>query len=918
MLKRKKVFVQFPLETAASPGKDTEIPTPTPKHTKCHREIDQVYRLISTRNFSLARDQLRNFNKDIHGQPLLRWRRSKDGMETDETLLHICLMHNSEENVACIIHILAICPDLLMVPRFSMAFAGQTPLHIAVVTGNVQACEEILNVAERSKVKLRALMNARATGKIFNNSVMMGQIPLFVSALTFKENIVDLLLRRGASLFVRNGKGDNVFHTIIKYIVINRNKLADARRMITFLHKKVVVENQKRHSRRKQRRYDKHSRNENDGRIKSSFDEGTNPEKTENTSDKDLRQIWYMKNNHNLTSLQLAAKYGLVEIFIQILNLPSVYCFENKNDGLFDEKHYDITEVDSITNYKSQLLSGEQTVRPFNFKGVKSESVFEMMFGNKMRPKDIVEITEIPPLRGLIKLKWELYSKMFFAWMAIHLIFIILLSAYTVNLSELKFNPSNSGSTAESMPSPHQVNYVNLCMWSSFVYGLVYVVLGVTAIIPKFLQPNAKLYWKCNMDYISILMICGMGLLADIIWQFVDYEHNRVPLLISVLTGWWFNLFFLRGLKMFSFFTVMIKRVIFGDFLRFSVIIAFQLISFSASVHTMYQGKNVPSIESNVDEPSYTKSFDTSLFTMFNLMLGIGGINSTKVARSTWLTNSLYVVYILSTYILLVNALIAMMSSTCSFILQNKFSEWRIQQLSVILMLENCLHVILSYYDPVTRSEIIKEKRKKVYDPVTKTFTTQVRYLLDMKTLQNDMIEMKAEDIEEITEAQQKRNQESLNNNINKNILKRMAASAFFLPFVRQQTKPVVPQQESDMTDLEPDMSDLIPRPRVPAIFYEYLKHDLNYDSDYDIMNEELVRKAATEVFHVGRRGTVVEPFEASSSEESNVANGRPKITSSSASPANTLQGKRVRTTEITKGKTTTNVIQNIKYIKPS
>ncbi|XP_033761160.1 transient receptor potential cation channel subfamily V member 5-like [Pecten maximus] len=864
MLKKKKVSVQVPLDTKEIQGNVTEIVLPTPKRTGLQADIDNIYRLINNRNFPLARDQLRNFDKDIYGEAFLRWRRLKDQVETDETLLHACLMRASEDTFACITHILDICPDLIMVPRKNKQFAGQTPLHLAIVTGKIRACEEILNVAERSKVKLRLLMNARATGKIFNNSIMMGQIPLFVGALTFKEGIVDLLLRRGASLFVRNGKGDNVFHTIVKYVVINRSKTADARRMITFLHRKVVAENQKKHSKRKQRLNGRTAKK--GGRIETSFEKGLDVEKPEKTGTdrKDLRHIWYMKNNNNLTPLQLAAKYGLVEIFIQILNLPDVYCFEQNNDGLFDEKYYDITEVDSITSYKSQLLSGKHKEIPFNYRNVKAESVFQMMFGSKMKSEDIVEITEIPPLRGLIQLKWELYRKTFFIWMITHLIFIIMLSAYTVTLSELRFRPTNSSSTSYT----HKENYVNFFTWISFLGGLFYVVLGVTAIIPKFLQPNRMLYWKCNMDYISILTVCGVCLLADVIWQLIDYNHNRLPLLIAVLTGWWFNLFFLRGLKMFSFFTVMIKRVIFGDFLRFSVIIAFQLVSFSASVHMMYQGKNVPSIDSSEDDPSYSKSFDTSMFTMFNLMLGIGGINSPKVSRMTWMTNSLYVLYIFSTYILLVNALIAMMSSTCSFILQNKYSQWRIQQLSVILLLENFLHVILNLYDPVTGSEIIEKQTKRMYDPVTKICTMQIRYFLDMKTLQNDMIEMTAENIEEVTEVTQKRNQESLNNNINKNILKRMAASAFLLPFARQQQQSQLVKPKEDQ-DFEPNTTYLDPRPQVPAIFYEYLEGDRYYDSHDDRMNEESMRETAKAVFQQGRRGTVVEQFEVSSSDES-------------------------------------------------
>lgn len=781
----------------------------------------------------------------------------------------------SNDNIHCIIYILYLSPDILLVPRINKYFAGQTPLHLAVLTGKVRACEEMLNVAERSGVKLRMLMNARATGKIFNNSAMMGQIPLFVGVLTFKEKIVDLLLQRGASLFVRNSKGDNVFHTIVKYTVINRDRMADARRMIIFLHRKILEENKK-YTRKKH----KHDRSK---RLRAGVkDSPSHEENDEDDSNHiDYRHIWYMKNNNHLTPLQLSAKFGLVEIFLQILNLSNVYCFECNKDGLFDEKKYDITEIDSITTYKSQLLSKKHKLIPFNFKDVKTESIFHMMFGSNMRSEDIVQITEIPPIRGLIKLKWHMYRKMYFAWMTIHLVFMIMVSAYAVNLSEVMFRPasadgetntvntSQAGSTSNTATS--QETYVAVFRWVSFIYGLLYCVISVTAILPMFLQPNGLRYWKCNIDYITILLVCGLGLIVDILWEFVDYKHNRVPLLLSILTGWWFNLFFLRGLRMFSFFTVMIKRVIFGDFLRFSMIIAFQLISFSTSIHMMFQGKNIPSIDSTTDDPSYTKTFYASVFTMFNLMLGLGGLDSIKHSRLVWMTNSLYIVYVFTTYILLVNALIAMMSSTCAILLKNKHPQWRIQQLSVILFIENILHIFLNYYDPVTSNDLIEEKQKEVYDPVTKITTTQIRYLLDMNSLQNDMIEKDVADIEEVVEVNQKRNELSLSNNVNKKVLKMLVTSAFMRPLVDKNGKPVE-VTSTPAPEPEPEIHEAKQRHRVPAIFYEYLKGDHDdRDDDETTIDEETLKKTVKAVFEAGKYGTVVQPFrpDSDSSDES-------------------------------------------------
>lgn len=52
---------------------------------------------------------------------------------------------------------------------------------------------------------------------------------------------------------------------------------------------------------------------------------------------------------------------------------------------------------------------------------------------------------------------------------------------------------------------------------------------------------------------------------------------NNFFLIPALLIGWWFTSFFLRPFKKFSFYTVMLQRVIVGDMLRSAFLLSFRL-----------------------------------------------------------------------------------------------------------------------------------------------------------------------------------------------------------------------------------------------------------------------------------------------------------------------------------------------------
>jgi ankyrin repeat protein len=60
------------------------------------------------------------------------------------------------------------------------------------------------------------MIHTLATGNLFVNTVMMGELPLSVASLTFNENTVNILIDHGVDMHAQNSYGDTVLHSLVK------------------------------------------------------------------------------------------------------------------------------------------------------------------------------------------------------------------------------------------------------------------------------------------------------------------------------------------------------------------------------------------------------------------------------------------------------------------------------------------------------------------------------------------------------------------------------------------------------------------------------------------------------------------------------------------------------------------------------
>ncbi|XP_065927394.1 transient receptor potential cation channel subfamily V member 1-like [Magallana gigas] len=188
---------------------------------------------------------------------------------------------------------------------------------------------------------------------------------------------------------------------------------------------------------------------------------------------------------------------------------------------------------------------------------------------------------------------------------------------------------------------------------------------------------NIGLMWH-NLDYIICLLFIAIGVLMESILIYLEI-HWDYHLVLALIGGWYFLLYFTPFNKSLVSFTYMIKSGVFEDFLPFALVFLFLLTSFTAIMDMLYRGTGVEEF----------KTFGNSFLTMFNLGVGLNDIGILNKSRIPWLAYTLFVIYVILSFIHLFNALVAVMSQTFSGVHQDRNAYQKYYKLRMIELFED-------------------------------------------------------------------------------------------------------------------------------------------------------------------------------------------------------------------------------------
>ncbi|KAK3594203.1 hypothetical protein CHS0354_030634 [Potamilus streckersoni] len=661
------------------------------------------------KNFSDLRKSLENIAiaQDVEVQMKIQTFKSnlssqlpEKNEEYNTTVLNLALSilsFHSEEEKNLLRWIIEMYPETVLHAKSGKKFKGQLPLHMAICHGDILLVNLLLDPLSPKDKKF--CLCQKATGREFASTVMAAEVPLSVAALTGKKEMIDHLLRYGAKPTKKNSKGENVLHSIISYTYHYPEKADLMVEMMTFIMEKSTAMNEL---------------------------EKQNPCK------RFRLRLLIGENNNGWNPLQAALQLGQLEIFKYILQKAYMH---THGHGLFDVKEYDMTDVDkSLT-----LVSNESTSKA---RGGKNET-FPLDHLFFLNTKTSIAFLNYIPLSRLIRQKWLAYRSIFYTTFCVHFVIMIMLTVTAILRAERK-PVGGVKSSAEDLHD-YVFSFQTEVVGDQFVIttGFISLVLAIFYIFQEIVRfSKGRLPWQrkhffsnSNNMFRLLIIIFALSLIADFIvtWFPVsgDCDCVDIPLLLAILTGWFFLLFFLRAKRFFCQFTSLVQRAMF-EILKFSVIIMIELVAFTTVMYVLIRGSKVDADDNGKE---FQQHWLKALFLVFQQIFGIGELPQSNI-RNRVFVNIVYIFFIVMTSVLMLNALIAIMSNMCTDLFNSNdvTAYLRLQQFSIIRFFESILP------DRMAMKKARKDMKlseKFRYNPNTKKLEKMVRFVLPMESLRS-------------------------------------------------------------------------------------------------------------------------------------------------------------------------------------
>ncbi|OCT93984.1 transient receptor potential cation channel subfamily V member 1 [Xenopus laevis] len=377
-------------------------------------------------------------------------------------------------------------------------------------------------------------------------------------------------------------------------------------------------------------------------------------------------KIEEITNWEGLTPLKLAAKTGKIELFKHILRRevtePEYKHLSRKfTEWTYGPVHTSLYDLSSVDTHEADSVL--ETI------------VFKSNANN--RHKMVV----LEPINTLLEEKWEKFAgKIFYIKFLLYILYMIIFTVTAYHRPLQGQPPFPLEGTAKS----------NLRVTGEIImmFGAIYILICQ---IIYFWKRRPSLQILMMDGYFEILFFLQALILLFSGATYLGGSEVYVPLMVfSLVIGWVNMLYYTRGFQQTGIYSVMIQKTILRDMLRFLFVYLVFLFGFAAALVTLTG--EAPQEAANGTEPSeagssYGGLYITSL-ELFKFTIGMGDLEFNENLKFKHFFMFLLILYVILTYILLLNMLIALMSETVSKISSESKSIWKLQRAATILDIE--------------------------------------------------------------------------------------------------------------------------------------------------------------------------------------------------------------------------------------
>uniref|UniRef100_UPI003B642BD1 Transient receptor potential cation channel subfamily V member 3 n=2 Tax=Homo sapiens TaxID=9606 RepID=UPI003B642BD1 len=371
------------------------------------------------------------------------------------------------------------------------------------------------------------------------------------------------------------------------------------------------------------------------------------------------------RNNDGLTPLQLAAKMGKAEILKYILSreikekrLRSLSRkFTDWAYGPVSSSLYDLTNVDTTTD-----------------NSVLEITVYNTNIDNRH------EMLTLEPLHTLLHMKWKKFAKhMFFLSFCFYFFYNITLTLVSY------YRPREEEAIPHPLALTHKMGWLQLL-------GRMFVLIWAMCISVKegiaifLLRPSDLQSILSDAWFHFVFFIQAVLVILSVFLYLFAYKEYLACLVLAMALGWANMLYYTRGFQSMGMYSVMIQKVILHDVLKFLFVYIVFLLGFGVALASLIE--KCP--KDNKDCSSYG-SFSDAVLELFKLTIGLGDLNIQQNSKYPILFLFLLITYVILTFVLLLNMLIALMGETVENVSKESERIWRLQRARTILEFEKML-----------------------------------------------------------------------------------------------------------------------------------------------------------------------------------------------------------------------------------
>ncbi|XP_055462107.1 transient receptor potential cation channel subfamily V member 4 isoform X5 [Psammomys obesus] len=305
------------------------------------------------------------------------------------------------------------------------------------------------------------------------------------------------------------------------------------------------------------------------------------------------------------------------------------------------------------------------------------------------------EMLAVEPINELLRDKWRKFGAVSFYINVVSYLCAMVIFTLTAYYQPLEGTP----------PYPYRTTVDYLRLAGEIITLFTGVLFFFTSIKDLFMKkcPGVNSLFV-DGSFQLLYFIYSVLVVVSAALYLAGIEAYLAVMVFALVLGWMNALYFTRGLKLTGTYSIMIQKILFKDLFRFLLVYLLFMIGYASALVTLLNPcanmKVCDEDQNNCTVPTYpscrdSETFSAFLLDLFKLTIGMGDLEMLSSAKYPVVFILLLVTYIILTFVLLLNMLIALMGETVGQVSKESKHIWKLQWATTILDIERSFPVFL-------------------------------------------------------------------------------------------------------------------------------------------------------------------------------------------------------------------------------